>query len=101
MPCVSVTPGNYWIGLWSNSTFANTNVVSMSNMMLAFNANGGAAYNGMFGQAANATQGVQEGVGILSGTTASLPSTAAFSKITQSAFASVSAPYMNFKNITW
>jgi hypothetical protein len=98
---IKMSPGNYWLGLWSNSTFSNTNVVAMSNMVMSFNAGGAAGFGGLLGQAPNVTAGVQEGVGVYSVTSANLHANAAMSGISQSAFSRVSAPYLNFKNITW
>ncbi len=104
---VSMSPGNYWLGLWSSTSRAGAAAYSASNMMFGYasataTASGTAAYTyqGIIGQVANATQGIQEGVGLF-GASAALPSSAAMSNITQNLLANVPAPYMAFKNMTW
>jgi hypothetical protein len=98
---INMTPGNYWLGLWSNSTFSNTQAATASNMLMQFNAGGATTlYNGMLGQASNVTAGIQEGVG-LGGGTAALPTSIGMTKITQASIAKLSAPYIAFKNMTW
>jgi hypothetical protein len=95
---VYMAPGNYWLGLWSRTSSTNANWFTASNVIFT---NANSSYQGLLLQASNATQGVQEGVGLYSTTVAGIPSSAAFSQITQSAFRTNAVPYMVFKNMTW
>jgi len=89
----SLSPGNYWLGLLSRTTGGS---VSVSNIMVAGPT---PAYSGLLGQAGNATQGIQEGVGLYSASISSIPSSVSMAAINQSQ--ARQAPYLAFKNQTW
>ncbi len=95
---ISMTPGNYWIGMWSRTTYTNANSFRASNIVFAAN---NSVYQGLLLQSSNASQGVQEGVGYYSASSSALPSNIAMSDITQSRFRSNAMPYIIFKNMTW
>lgn len=78
----SITPGNYWIGLWSNSASANANWATLNNVVFSA---GAITYNGILGSATNATNQPALGGGMWSTTSASLPSSIGLSHITGSA----------------
>jgi hypothetical protein len=96
---VSMSPGNYWLGMWSRTSSTRANWATFANVV----ATGGGAvtFGGPFFAAANATQGIQEGVGYYNATTAGLMASAAMSSITQSNVVSNQMQYVAFKNQTW
>ena len=95
---INMSEGNYWLGVWSRSSTTNTNWFTASNMVFT-DVNSG--YMGVLGQASNATQGIQEGVGVYSATSSALPTNIAMSRITQSNLQTNAMPYIVFKNQTW
>ena len=97
---ISMSPGNYWLGMWTRSSLAGTNSFSHSNMF-AFNNTGATSFSGLIGQASNVSQGVQEGVGLFATSSAALPSSAAMSAISQNGLKYGMTPYIVFKNQTW
>ena len=91
----SMTPGNYWIGLWSSTSSANANWATLNNVV----ANEGAlTYNGMLGSATSASNQVVLGGGVWSTTSANLPSSVGLSHITGSVANNV--PYVNLYNVS-
>lgn len=93
---VNMSPGNYWLGVWSSSASAGS-AYSLMNMVSP--ATG--AYSGQFGQAVNATKGVLGGVGYYSNSTAGLPASMPMSAIVQTNIGGNAAPYVAFINQTW
>jgi hypothetical protein len=97
----SMTPGNYWLGMMSRTSSTNANWFTASNLVYSNITNSTQSYMGIIGQASNATQGIQEGVGFFSAATAALPASVAMSAITQSKAIANNMPYIAFKNSTW
>ncbi len=95
---ISMSEGNYWLGMWSQSTTTGANWFTASNMLFT---NISSSYQGILGQAINATQGIQEGVGFYSASSSALPTNIAMSRITQNNMRSAAMPYIVFKNQTW
>lgn len=91
----SLTPGNYWLALWSSTASANANWYTLSNVFQSVAAIG---YSGRFGAASNASNQLEFGQGIWSTTSAALPSSIGFSNITGTG--ANSQPLVNLYNIS-
>jgi hypothetical protein len=97
---VNYTGGDLWFAMMSQTTFANTNGLSMSNMVIPWgNTN---QLQGLPGEASNNTKQFMPGMGVFSTTSAVLPASMAFSAIT--GLGSGGAQYLppaNFVNVTF
>lgn len=91
----SLTPGEYWIGMWSSTASANANWFTVSNMVQS---QGNLVYSGLLGAASNTSGQVVFGAGIWSTTSAALPSSIAFSHI--NGVSANLAPGINLYNVT-
>ena len=78
---VSMTPGNYWIGMLSRTSSANANWATFSNMVQS---QGAITLSGGFGSASNASNQIALGYGTWSTTSTALPASVAFTAITGS-----------------
>ena len=90
---LSMTPGNYWLALWSSTATANANWVTLNNVVAA---EGALTYNGNFGVSTNASNQVILGGGLWSTTSTNLPGSIALTAITGS-IGNI-APYVNLYN---
>jgi hypothetical protein len=88
-----LTPGNYWIGLWSSTTFGGNNWATVSNVVAS---EGPLTYNGLMGANTAATNQVVLGGGVWSATSANLPVSIGLSQITGSV--GNIAPFVNLYN---
>jgi len=91
----SLTPGNYWVALWSSTASANANWFTISNVVQS---QAGLTYSGLLGVASNATNQISFGGGIWSTTSAAIPSSIAFAAIT--GIAANLIPGINLYNMT-
>ena len=91
----SLTPGNYWLGLWSSTASANANWATFSNIVQY---EGALTYNGLLGSSAAASNQVILGGGIWSTTSANLPASMGLSQITGSV--GNIAPFVNLYNVS-
>lgn len=89
----SMTPGNYWLGLWSSSASANANWATISNVVAA-----GAAFSGGFGAASTVTAQPVLGYGLWSTTSTNLPSSIGLSHITGTGASN--AAFVNLYNVS-
>ena len=91
----SLTPGNYWIGLMSNTASSGFNFATFNNVVAS---EGALTYNGALGSATSASNQVILGGGYFSTTSAALPASIGFSQITGS-IANI-APFVNLYNVS-
>lgn len=66
---VNATPGDYWIGLWSRTTTANANWITISNVVMS---NHSSAHSGKFLSVTNASNQVQYGLAQFSASSSTL-----------------------------
>lgn len=91
----SLTPGNYWLGLWSSSASANANWATISNVVQS---NSVGSLSGLFGAASAASNQYVLGGGLFSTTSSALPTSIGLSQITGSA--GNTAPFVNLYNVS-
>lgn len=91
----ALTPGNYWIGLWSNTASSGFNYATFSNVVQA---EGSLTYNGILGSSAAGTNQIMLGGGVWNTTSASLPSSIGLSQI--SGTVGNIAPFVNLYNVS-
>lgn len=75
----TLTPGNYWLAVWSRTSTVNANWFTGSYLGVS---GANAAFSGSFMQAVNATYQMVPGMGEYSATSAALPVSMAFSHLT-------------------
>lgn len=75
----NLTPGNYWLGLWSSSASANANWFTLSNVVQS---QGAAVFSGNFAAASTVTAQQALGYGLWSTTSTNLPASIGLSHIT-------------------
>lgn len=93
----SLTPGNYWLGIWSRTSTANANWFTASNLLApTMNSN----ISGNLGVAAAATFQPILGWGEFSATSSTLNNSYAISQISGTASANRAYPIMNLVNGT-
>ena len=90
----NMTPGNYWMGMWSSTASANANWATFSNICAS---QGTLPYNGLLGSSSSASAQVALGAGYWSATSAALPASIALSAMTG---APNIYPYLNIYNVT-
>jgi hypothetical protein len=90
----NMTPGNYWMGMWSSTASANANWATLSNICAS---QGPLTYNGLLGSSSTVTGQGAFGGGYWSATSAALPSSIAFSNMT--GVANIYG-YFNIYNVT-
>lgn len=91
----TLTPGNYWLGIWSSTASANANWYTLSNV---YQTVAGLSFSGLFGAAANASNQLVLGQGIFSTTSTNLPASIALAAITGSG--ANSQPLINLYNVS-
>jgi len=77
----TITGSNYWMGIWSRTSTAGANWVTLQNVGISVGTAGTGAFSGPFGSLSNATNQWAYGFGSYSISTAGLRSTAAVSDI--------------------
>ena len=95
---LSLTPGDYWVGMWSRTSTVNANWFTASNIFYGTSQTN-TTHSGAFGAAAGAAS-FQPGVpgnGTYSATSSVLPASMAFSHITGTARWWI-APHLAFRN---
>ena len=91
-----MTPGEYFIGILSQSASTNANWVTISNIaVVPFSV----AFSGPFGGATNASNQLIAGMGIFSAQTAAIPGTVAFADLIATG-AGTGRPVVNLMNYT-
>jgi hypothetical protein len=91
----SLTPGNYWLGLWSSTASSGFNYATFSNVVQY---EGPLTYNGLLGSSAAASNQSVLGGGLWSTTSAALPASIGLSQITGSV-GNIS-PFVNLYNVS-
>lgn len=82
----TLTPGHYWIAIWSRTSTTNANWFTASNQALSLESN---VYSGSFMQATNTTNPWIVGLGRWTASSADLPSSIAVTAITHAALRTV------------
>lgn len=94
---VNATPGDYWIGIWSLTSSANANWLTLSNVCGSMQ---NSAFSGFFGAVANASNQSLLGLGEFSASSATLANSYAFSDLRGTASQQRQVPLMQLINMT-
>lgn len=93
----TLTPGNYWLGVWTRTSTANANWFTASNLLLAPPAT---VYSGNLGAASTVTFQPMLGWGEFSATSSTLNNSYAFSHISGTGQSMLARPIFNLVNGT-
>lgn len=94
---ITVTEGDYWLGIWSRTSTAGANWNTMSNWCVT---DTGSVFSGFFGSATNNTYTPQLGQGFYASTSTNVPVSVPFSALVHGGAAVFKLPYVGFYNIT-
>jgi hypothetical protein len=92
---VNASPGDYWVGLWSRTTTANANWITISNVC-----NASEAWSGEFAANANGTNQMALGLGNFSVSSTTLRNSYAFTDIRGLQSNEMAVPMLNLCNFS-